>query len=108
METPNPFRPHPAPGASRPTHTLIFEEPLLATPSSCRRRAVATVGSKGDSHDGRGVQLAVHGRVRIPSPGHAPRGCLKVHRGDVETAVAGYVDWFNRRRLHGEIGLIPR
>ncbi len=27
--------------------------------------------------------------------------------GDVEIAVAEYVDWFNHRRLHGEIGLIP-
>ena len=26
---------------------------------------------------------------------------------DVEIAVAEYVDWFNHRRLHGEIGLIP-
>ena len=27
--------------------------------------------------------------------------------GDVEIAVAEYVDWFNHRRLHGEIGLVP-
>ena len=26
---------------------------------------------------------------------------------DVEIAVAEYVDWFNHRRLHGEIGLLP-
>ena len=26
---------------------------------------------------------------------------------DVEIAVAEYVDWFNHRRLHGELGLIP-
>lgn len=26
---------------------------------------------------------------------------------DVEIAVAEYVDWFNHRRLHGEIGLAP-
>ncbi|TCM39524.1 integrase-like protein [Kribbella sp. VKM Ac-2568] len=26
---------------------------------------------------------------------------------DVEIAVAEYIDWFNHRRLHGEIGLIP-
>ena len=26
---------------------------------------------------------------------------------DVEIAVAEYVDWFNHRRLHGEIGLVP-
>ena len=27
---------------------------------------------------------------------------------DLEIAVAEYVDWFDHRRLHGEIGLVPR
>ena len=26
---------------------------------------------------------------------------------DLELAIAGYIDWFNHHRLHGEIGLIP-
>jgi putative transposase len=26
---------------------------------------------------------------------------------DLEITVAEYIDWFNHRRLHGEIGLIP-
>ncbi|OOL27621.1 hypothetical protein GQ85_37580, partial [Rhodococcus rhodochrous] len=26
---------------------------------------------------------------------------------DVEIAVAEYVDWFNQRRLHGELGHVP-
>jgi putative transposase len=26
---------------------------------------------------------------------------------DVEIAVAEYIDWFNQRRLHGELGHVP-
>ena len=26
---------------------------------------------------------------------------------DVEIAVAEYIDWFNQRRLHGELGQLP-
>jgi len=26
---------------------------------------------------------------------------------DVEYATLDYIDWFNRRRLHGEIGMVP-
>ena len=26
---------------------------------------------------------------------------------DLEIAVAEYIDWFNNKRLHGEIGLVP-
>ena len=27
--------------------------------------------------------------------------------GDVEYATAGWVDWYNNRRLHGSLGMIP-
>src|SRR5690606_1954529 len=27
--------------------------------------------------------------------------------GDVEYATAGWVDWYNHRRLHGSLGMVP-
>ena len=34
------------------------------------------------------------------------RGPWKI-TDDLEIAVAEYIDWFNHRRLHGELGLVP-
>jgi hypothetical protein len=69
--------------------------------------AAPSVGSTGDSYDcehrqraGRGVQLPFHGRI----------GCATAGPGrasTTSTAVAEYIDRFNHRRLHGEIGLVP-
>ena len=42
----------------------------------------------------------------IRNPVMRPTGGWK-SVGNVEIAVAEYVDWFNHRRLHGEIGLAP-
>ncbi|WP_313554834.1 integrase core domain-containing protein, partial [Miniimonas arenae] len=42
----------------------------------------------------------------IRNPRMRPVGGWK-NVGDVEIAVAEYIDWFNHRRLHGEIGLVP-
>ena len=42
----------------------------------------------------------------IRNPAMRPKGGWKSVR-DVEIAVAEYTDWFNHRRLHGEIGLLP-
>lgn len=42
----------------------------------------------------------------IRNPVMRPKGGWK-NASDVEIAVAEYVDWFNHRRLHGEIGLVP-
>ena len=42
----------------------------------------------------------------IRNPAMRPNGGWKTV-ADVEIAVAEYVDWFNHRRLHGEIGLVP-
>jgi putative transposase len=42
----------------------------------------------------------------IRNPVMRPQGGWK-SVDDVEIAVAEYVDWFNHRRVHGEIGLVP-
>ena len=65
--------------------------------------AVASVGSKGDSYDNAMAEafnsLFKAELVRNKGPW---KGI-----DDLEVAVAEYVDWFNHRRLHGELGLIP-
>ncbi|MFD6529666.1 IS3 family transposase [Streptomyces sp. NPDC060184] len=62
--------------------------------------AVASVGSKGDSYDNALAEafnsLFKAELIRNKGP------CTSMN--DVEIAVAEYVDWFNQRRLHGELG----
>ncbi len=70
--------------------------------------AVASVGSKGDSYDN-AMAEALNSLFKaecIRNPVMRPQGGWK-NVGDVEIAVAEYIDWFNHRRLHGEIGLVP-
>lgn len=71
-------------------------------------QAVASVGSKGDSYDN-AMAEALNSPFKaecIRNPVMRPKGGWK-SVVDVEVAVAEYVDWFNHRRLHGEIGLVP-
>lgn len=62
--------------------------------------AVASVGSKGDSYDNALAEafnsLFKAELIRNKGPWTGIN--------DVEIAVAQYIDWFNRRRLHGELG----
>jgi putative transposase len=65
--------------------------------------AVASVGSRGDSYDN-ALAESFNGLFKAE---------LIRHQGpwrgieDVEHATLDYVDWFNRRRLHGELGMVP-
>jgi putative transposase len=65
--------------------------------------AVASVGSKGDSYDNAAAEafnsLFKAELIRNRGPWRSI--------DDVEIAVAEYIDWFNHRRLHGEIGHVP-
>ncbi|GAA2646432.1 hypothetical protein GCM10010425_64990 [Streptomyces spororaveus] len=64
--------------------------------------AVASVGSKGDSYDNALAEafnsLFKAELIRNKGPWTGIN--------DVEIAVAEYIDWFNQRRLHGELGHI--
>ena len=63
----------------------------------------ASVGSRGDSYDN-ALAESFNGLYKSE---------LVFHEGpwagadEVEWATLTYVDWFNNRRLHGEIGMIP-
>lgn len=64
---------------------------------------VASVGSTGDSYDN---ALAEGFNSLFKAELVRNRGPWKTI-DDLEIATAEYVDWFNHRRLHGEIGTIP-
>ena len=65
--------------------------------------AVASVGTTGDSYDN---ALAEAFNSLFKAELIRNKGPWK-SLDDLELAVAEYIDWFNHRRLHGEIGLVP-
>lgn len=65
--------------------------------------AVASVGTTGDSYDN---ALAEAFNSLFKAELVRNRGPWK-NIDELETAIAEYVDWFNHKRLHGEIGLVP-
>ena len=65
--------------------------------------AVASVGSTGDSYDS---AMAEASNSLFKAELVRNRGPWRTIE-DLEIAVAEYIDWFNHRRLHGEIGLHP-
>ncbi|WP_370542097.1 IS3 family transposase [Amycolatopsis sp. FDAARGOS 1241] len=65
---------------------------------------VASVGSRGDSYDNAMAEAfnSLFKGELIHNPAVRGRGWQSVR--DVEIAVAEYVDWYNHRRVHGELG----
>ena len=65
--------------------------------------AVTSVGSRGDSYDN-ALAESFHGlyKAELIHKQGPWRGL-----DDVEFETLDYVDWFNHRRLHGEIGMVP-
>jgi transposase InsO family protein len=70
--------------------------------------AVASIGTKGDSYDNAMAEAfnSLFKAECIRNPAMRPKGGW-ASIGDVEIAVAEYVDWFNHRRLHGELRHVP-
>lgn len=70
--------------------------------------AAASVGSKDDSHDNAMAEALnpPFGAECIRNPAMRPISGRKT-AADVETTAAEHVDWFNHRRLHGELGPAP-
>jgi putative transposase len=71
--------------------------------------AVASVGSQGDSYNN-AMAEAFNSTVQRPNASAPP--VIRPKDGwnnisEAELAVAEYIDWFNHRRPHDEIGLIP-
>jgi putative transposase len=65
--------------------------------------AVASVGLVGDSYDN-ALAEAFNSLFKAELVrNRGPRTGLD----DLEIAVTEYIDWFNHRRLHGELGLVP-
>jgi len=65
--------------------------------------AVASVGSRGDSYDN-ALAESFNGLYKAELIRHeGPWRRLD----DVELATLDYLDWFNHRRLHGELGMVP-
>jgi putative transposase len=64
---------------------------------------VASVGSRGDSYDNAMAEAfnSIYKAELVRNKGPW-RGI-----DDLEIATMEYVDWYNHRRLHGELGLIP-
>ncbi|WP_369975126.1 integrase core domain-containing protein [Thermobifida halotolerans] len=76
---------------------------VRSTQRLAEARAVVSVESTGDSYDN-ALAEALHSLFKAEPVRN--RGPWK-NIDDLELAVAEYIDWFNHRRLHGEIGLVP-
>ncbi len=64
---------------------------------------VPSVGSRGDSYDN-ALAESFNGLYKTELIRHCGPWC---GLDDVEYATLEYVDWFNHRRLHGELGMRP-
>ncbi|MFB9776601.1 integrase core domain-containing protein [Brevibacterium otitidis] len=81
---------------------------IRCTERLAKATTVASLGSTGDSyHHAMAESLnSLFKTECIRNPVMRLTGGWQ-NVGDVEIAVAEHADWYNHRRLHGEIGLVP-
>ena len=65
--------------------------------------AVASVGSVGDSYDNALAESTIGQLKTELIKRHGPWRTIE----QLEFAIFEYIDWWNHRRLHSQIGLIP-
>jgi transposase InsO family protein len=80
---------------------------LRYTERLAEAEAVASVGSRGDSYDNAMAEAfnSLFKAECVRNPVMRKSGWRSI--ADVEITVAEYIDWYNHRRLHGEIGHVP-
>jgi transposase len=80
-----------------------LERPVRELRRSNEIGAAPSVGSVGDSYDNSLAESTIGLYKTELIRRHGPWGTLE----EVELATLAYVDWFNHRRLHGQIGNLP-
>jgi hypothetical protein len=88
--------------SERPRRELEQYLAIRYTERLAEAGAVTSVGSRGDSYDN-ALAESFNGLYK------AELIRRRAWRGldDVEFETLEYIDWFNHRRLHGEIGMVP-
>jgi len=64
---------------------------------------VTSVGSRGDSYDNAPAESFIGLFTTELVANRGPFRGLE----DLELASLGWIDWYNHRRLHGELGMVP-
>ena len=96
--------PSPGPGRADPPLSIRGSQYLAIryTERLAEAGVVPSVGSRGDSYDN-ALAESFNGLYKTELIRHCgPWRGLE----DVEYATLEYVDWFNHRRLHGELGML--
>jgi putative transposase len=95
---------HDVTGLVHPSDRGVQYRAIRYTERLTETEVVTSVGSRGDSYDNAMAEAfnSLFKGELIHNPIVRGRGWQSVR--DVEIAVAEYIDWYNNRRVHGELG----